>query len=69
MTYLTLLHETDDDEAAAGDDPNNEHIGTIQVKVTRGIKLGIGTAIFSATAPNTGPIHERSKKAGSHRLA
>ena len=70
MTYLTLVHEIDDDEVAAGEDANNEHLGTIQIQLKRGAKLGNGIGdSFTGTAPGTGPIHERSKKAGSHRLA
>jgi len=65
---FTPIVTTDDDDVAAEDDAKNEHIGTIQVEVKRGIKLGSGTT-FDGPVLSTGPIHERSKKAGSHRVA
>ncbi|KAF9646401.1 hypothetical protein BDM02DRAFT_3188875 [Thelephora ganbajun] len=59
---------TDDDDVAARDDPNNEHIGTIEVEIRRSTKTGPGITTVNGTAPSTRPIHERSKKAGSHRI-
>jgi len=62
------IDTTDDDDVAAKDDPKHEHIGTIQVDLRRGVRIGPGTGNFQRTAPSTSPIHERSKKAGSHRV-
>ena len=59
----------DDDDVAAMDDPNIEHLGTIQVELKRAVCVGPGTIGYQGPVPNTGPIHERSKKAGSHRVA
>ena len=54
------------------DDPNYEHIGTIQVELKRAAQkvteLDPMADDFGGTELNTGPIHERSKKAGSHRV-
>jgi len=59
---------TDDDDAVAGDDGKNEHIGTIQVELKRSTKIGL-SGYYNSTEPRTGPVHEKSKKAGSHRVA
>jgi len=63
----------DDDNVAAVDDPAHEQIGTIQAELRRGTrtmtKANPKTDGFDATEPNTGLIHEKSKKAGSHRVA
>ena len=63
----------DDENVAAVDDPTHEQIGTIQAELRRGtkirVKAGPRAAGFDATEPDTGLIHERSKKAGSHRVA
>jgi len=69
VTCLTL-HEIDDDDVAASDDAANEHIGTIQADLRRCTELGPGDfgSAFHGAGPSTGPIHERSKKAGSHRV-
>jgi len=65
------IDTTDDDDVAAREDPNIEHLGTIQVELKRAIGVGPGTFGFGyqGPVPSTGPIHERSKKAGSHRVA
>jgi hypothetical protein len=62
------LNQIDDDDLASEDDPINEHLGTIQADLTRGTKIGTGSSSFQSAVPNTGPVHERSKKAGSHRV-
>ena len=69
MIRLTL-HGIDDDDVAASDDAANEHIGTIQADLRRCTDLGPGDlgSNFHSAGPSTGPIHERSKKAGSHRV-
>ena len=70
MTHLTIPPHVDDD-AVARDDASSEHIGTIQAELLRGIKLGAFLPKphdLNGTGPSTGPIHERSKKAGSHRV-
>jgi len=67
---FTPIDTTDDDDVAARDDPNVEHLGTIQVELKRGAYVGPGAGPYQdRVVPNTGPIHERSKKAGSHRVA
>lgn len=63
------IDTTDDDDVATRDDPNIEHIGTIQVELMRAVRIGPGSTGFQRAGPSTGPIHERSKKAGSHRVA
>lgn len=72
MTHFTLLC-VDDDNVAAVDDPSHEQIGTIQAELKRGTimksKSNAKTGGFDGTEPSTELIHERSKKAGSHRVA
>ncbi|KAF9792069.1 hypothetical protein BJ322DRAFT_1026940 [Thelephora terrestris] len=64
------IDTTDDDDVATRDDPNIEHIGTIQVELMRAARIGPGVIGYQrGPGPSAGPIHERSKKAGSHRVA
>jgi len=39
------------------------------VELKRSVYVGLETGGYQYPAPTTGPIHERSKKAGSHRVA
>lgn len=60
---------TDDDALAAQNDVRHEKLGTIEVKMRRtlpGYAPPIGPAHYSHQ--DSGPVHERSKKAGAHRV-
>ena len=63
----------DDDNLAVVDDPSHAQIGIIQAELKRGTRNGStkrnrATDGFDGTEPSTELIHERSKKAGSHRV-
>lgn len=57
----------DNDDIAARDNMSDKRIGVIQAEVRRGIYVGPGTD-SSGTELSTEPIHETSKKLGSHRV-
>jgi hypothetical protein len=60
----------DDDHVAAQNDLKHEHLGLIEIRIRRSLAITVPSVGHPAyNHPESGLVHERSKKAGSHRVA
>ncbi|KZT06460.1 uncharacterized protein LAESUDRAFT_759296 [Laetiporus sulphureus 93-53] len=59
---------TDDDNVALAGTTNADNLGVIEIRVYRCMTIGSGPfeAVRGVSFTEVGPIHERTKKAGSH---
>ncbi|PCH35414.1 hypothetical protein WOLCODRAFT_166263 [Wolfiporia cocos MD-104 SS10] len=62
FTFSPLILTDDDDAPHAG---GNENLGTIEIKALRVVQQNV-REFRRNDVPRVGPIHEKSKKAGSH---
>ncbi|TCD68332.1 hypothetical protein EIP91_010970 [Steccherinum ochraceum] len=65
------LHLTDDDRLLPSDRSKWNNLGCIELRVFRlvpGTRVPIHNPVIVSPSLNTEPIHERSKKAGAHRV-
>jgi len=65
---FSVIETTDDDTVAKRHDPLAQKLGMIEIRVCRSHKTG-DSEVTPRTVPTFGLVHERSKKAGNHRVS